>query len=731
MNYEFNFKSKHLKFVEGILYFTSVTERGTLDMNKLWIRASFLNDCSELMITQSAYCRTLLSVLDKVVMESRGGSNLATLRRYARWLRNLYDWLRERNIYSLMDVRPKDIHDLLDEFSTGNWVGCLNLENRWKKAIECYHKEDVQIAFHFEGNSINCIKQEYWRKKIGWSSKIPISKPTRTALEQLISGYPKSESWYEQKNRESEPPSTAIVTAVITFLNTLSHLPTTIDQLSFRPVASPRTKARKISKRETGRTENLSLGEAASLLHHSLRLIYDVAPHVIAFLNYAKWEFHNNGKQDFGVLIEKFPKRESLLSKVQLPILGWCHSPDNPPSLQHTVIEELISAIQGACCIAIACLNARRESEICSPEKGLKLDSFHPKKKDTQIPECDFYIEKTSMRRERFYVCSVTEKAILTLENIIHGSNWKSLEIPPNASLFQSHKLTMRGSGHPQHFRFHLEANGTKSLKSFLTNSYGSLSQAPIVKSHQFRRVFGLIYYYRYENSLLKALSEHYRHSSLSMTKIYLTDPASRPLAEQISSKIIHPSSSNPRQEVATDIKQILLDVEQQKFQEIIESILNDKPVTGGFTKLIRKIYFKISSNAKFEETPSKDISLVILKTVRARGHILRPYAHGFCTAPSNPKPNARCSADGVLRPGLANPVICSGCVYSYSNLNYLHNLADILVQTKEESNNPLKTSIERKRSAWEALQLEALITKLNKLYSNEGKKSSFEGVPE
>lgn len=171
-------------------------------------------------------------------------------------------------------------------------------------------------------------------------------------------------------------------------------------------------------------------------------------------------------------------------------------------------LEGVIRYLASACFTVIASLTARRKEEIF--DLGYKCIETD---RGDGAYWLTIYIEKTSQRYDLCPVPSLVNKSISVLEKLSE----KAREQSQSDSLWQyvySGEVVNLSSE---------KVRG--SLQDFYTSFVDVDSSHEWQFSfHQFRRMFALLYYYRFEGAYIGALSYHLRHYNIEMTKRYITD---------------------------------------------------------------------------------------------------------------------------------------------------------------------------------------------------------------
>lgn len=172
-------------------------------------------------------------------------------------------------------------------------------------------------------------------------------------------------------------------------------------------------------------------------------------------------------------------------------------------------LEGVVRYLASACFTVIASLTARRKEEI--------LDLGYKCIEDDRGDGAywlTIYIEKTSQRYDLCPVPALVKKAI----NILEQLSEKAREQSGTDLLWQY--VNRDGSA---------VKLKDQQIRNSLQDFYSSFvcvdsTQKWNFSFHQFRRMFALLYYYRFESSYIGALSYHLRHFNIEMTKLYITD---------------------------------------------------------------------------------------------------------------------------------------------------------------------------------------------------------------
>lgn len=696
---KYKIQSPRLYYDQGIITYTPTKNlKNILDLNGLWLGPTAIQTTAIPLISDSRYEATALALIDQVLAISKKGlPNISQIRYSVRNYRNTLDWLRMHSIYSLQDARVDDLLELGELYAKGNWSSCLLLTERWLRCIRELPEEDIPNAFHFRDGAINCINQEYWTKKVGWGWQLNITPEIIIALNEITHTIEKSAAWNKLSLKAIPAPTQNMLTRFASWLNTLRFLPGSVDRLNTSAITSVARWARQMAQTENTRTENISVDDAANILSSAYSFIDKV--------NLPLTELLNNGKSlSNRISAKKFPKcvyhlksREVLEEILGVSITSWCASRYRRPHENEFSVTEIIAAIQGASATLIAALTARRQAEICDPIKGIRRQDLEYI--NEYYSHCTFYIEKTLQERALLNITSGTADLIQGLIDLSDATNWNSDPIPPETSIFFHFSLgaRYRKDRKPCHFRFVYEKSHGSSLNAFINLAFKD-SNAPVFHPHMLRRLFGLVYYYRFEHPVLRALSKHFFHQNIISTKIYLTDPNSREPSKSIAEKI---GANVPLESMVDgDIQGVLDDVAEQKFRETVTAILAGDRCTGGFAYLIRKYYKLVASKGVFPPTTSVEEKIgFVTSALDKHVHKPAPFSHGQCNAPDRKiNPAARCFNHGGLNRQEAGIDRCNGCIYQTVSDSHINNVTEDIDEMQIALHDRWLSPIEKNR---------------------------------
>jgi len=171
-------------------------------------------------------------------------------------------------------------------------------------------------------------------------------------------------------------------------------------------------------------------------------------------------------------------------------------------------LDGVVRYLFAACFTVIASLTARRKEEIFD----LGFGCIDENRGDGAY-WLTIYIEKTSQRYDLCPVPAMVKKAISILEKLSCESRLRSQSDSLWQYISNGEVVILKDS----------------AIKNSLQDFYCKFVDPESKENwnlsfHQFRRMFALLYFYRFEGAYIGALSYHLRHFNIEMTKRYVTD---------------------------------------------------------------------------------------------------------------------------------------------------------------------------------------------------------------
>lgn len=198
-----------------------------------------------------------------------------------------------------------------------------------------------------------------------------------------------------------------------------------------------------------------------------------------------------------------------------------------------------------------------------------------------------------------------------------------------------------------------------------------------------FRRAYAVVFYYRYENAELCALSQQLDHKDLEMTLHYVLDGKNRDIERAASTLWADQGRSrSARAEHARELAKEVDEYGATKFQDdILEILTNPQSSRGGFKRLVERFARRMFGRVVYDDNAlrlkaAQSVSAAFLE----RGHSLRPFPHGNCNA-GPPKRSAGCYDNNQLARENASPIVCSHCPYHSLKQAHVESIRQDLVR--------------------------------------------------
>tara|TARA_R100000656_G_scaffold124970_2_gene104717 strand:+ start:207 stop:902 length:696 start_codon:yes stop_codon:yes gene_type:complete len=172
----------------------------------------------------------------------------------------------------------------------------------------------------------------------------------------------------------------------------------------------------------------------------------------------------------------------------------------------------------------------------------------------------------------------------------------------------------------------------------------------------------------------------------ISRTMIYVTDNDARAQSEQIATKIPSDKTDAIRDrrlissllEDENELGEALLEVSNEKLSSTVSAILSGERFSGGFPRLVRKLYASLSRKLDFNKVEEVAKANVISTTLVSKGYSALPMPHGQCNAPDTSHTfTGKCSNNGHLERHKASALFCQSCMYHSKSDSYIKNLLE------------------------------------------------------
>ncbi|MEX3962803.1 hypothetical protein AB4Y42_11385 [Paraburkholderia sp. EG286B] len=536
-------------------------------------------------------------------------------------------WLVDRGHRRLETVQPWDIEAYLHACAQGGSEGALNARERIRTAL----KQLRSSGFDITSVGLTDILEASNLSRNRWLNGV-----VEEVRGEILHGL-KSKAAREKKNMsESALYSKGYA---ITLLHRLCGPGQT--RLQFDPEDHVRDA---ISTVETGKQEGtrlIPIEAAMRLMDQAARWVISVAPVLLDFRELLVDLVKRKGALDEAEFVLR---RNELLELVNADLHGLLPRPivfDNRIQSGTLSVRSVFTRmLPAACYTCIGTLSGRRDIEIrslrqgaCSgtEETGYWLESYIGKNfQDTQRTPCSKLIVDAVAVLEMY--------AQIGTEDCEHGD-----------LLFD-----MPQYGNPEKSaRF----NSSEALQDFADFVGASSLGVPTgerwpIARHQLRKLFAVLYVWRYDAGDLDALSYHLRHLNLQVTIRYC---GSRDLFDEIDRQL----GELTRRKIANMVKKTVgsAGIYAKKLTKLVERFLPE-----------------------LELATEGDLKKKLDRLTKAKGIVLRATPWGFCgcsDAPSHLR-RAACRRDTTQPPNLeydgrpdttaSDEGKCSGCIFFMSD---------------------------------------------------------------
>lgn len=721
----YTLRSPALKFIGSTLLYNDGKQEHLFDFSELYLPATSAHPFVTRLSDYPQHVDTLIAAADLRIDRSKESLPPArSLSRQLYLIRHVLDWLRARGIYRLGDATEDNTRELLAQLAKGGWADALSLEWRWTTVLDRIETEEIDLtnAFHFRHSGgtvlLETLMQPFWRKQLGWGGIAPITAAAKARLQKLAANWPVSKNWANRGVSASEAPSRYVLRNIMGWLNDLAALPASVDRLERRVTNSANSSAKKMAQKPSSRTANLQVDDAVKVISTALKLLYEIAPLLLKLYKNARIDYFFDSKNKRQEWLYTSAARERLENALDKKITNWTWSGHHPRKPTCYSVDEILAAVQGACAIVLASMNARRQREICDPHRGVRIGDHVVLDESLGLNQCWFYIEKTYRDRHLFYVNQASADALRCLDRLKSACTPFDSDITETPSLFECGRFTENGASHGSHFSFAEDSGRTRSLISFLKFTYKDSEMVPDLATHMFRRFYAILYYHRYEHAELRALKQHLRHLDIAMTRVYVTDPSTRPLAEQIATALrkrddgsVNVALTDSLESDALDIQNAIEEMGKEKLRMAVEEIISGTPTAGGFSKIVRKLYRQMLPRVVVQGKVTEEVANQIMSLFDAHGYHVKPMQHGQCHAPAIRRNlKGACEQDGTLAQEHANPRVCGNCPFHFNNISYVQNLREQLSALASDIEDFMLSPQQQARAQFEHQNLNKLI---------------------
>lgn len=718
--------------IEGtILHYSSIVEGQKLthdcNLEDFWLPGVAGWEHPVPLLIYPHLTTSLIATLDN--FSGRCGNTIHFPKKYgpafATTIGRFMEWNLINGRYRLELIENKDIADLEKQLAKGGMIDILDINNRLNKFINYLDTSpDMLNSFlTFNGNEstgiVQGISTSLLAKCIGsYNLNNMISKDFYKQIgdRAIAAGYRLEEIYHNKGRAQSQKPGTSTLNQYFSCWNELARL-YEYDRLTFLPFPNVWAKANELGEAPS-RTANIHVEDVVTLLGDAHHWLFNVSPilvKIVAELRELKDKPKSMGTYANNRTIKElwFPnflstsKLVDKLEEVAGVKLYREGSPDkctNSKDKDSWSLVDCITAVMTACYLVLQIYNARRQAEIQDPIIGVKAEYFRCKSKKYNWYQNFFFNEKHG-KRLWYTLNKGSTKAMQVLIQLSkawdeHGYN----------GLFNVPSFSLDENRHFQCYQYRYSGTGKQRINGnkFLELSLGKTTQ-DIGASHVFRRIYAIIYHYQYENSDLLSLCHQLGHIDPDDTLVYVTEPTSRDLHEQLHYKVKLSKNEERENTLAINednaaLQRIIDEVDLEKTAEdILEIMLGNAQMGGRYTAFLRRIFRILDKNLtfrneneqqiNFSELPPEAKSKKMAEVMFNKGHRNKPKPRGSCHRIPNTKRN---------HDGPCEPESCKRCSFQEVKDIHLSIMEQDLIDLKviqDDLSQPLTERIQAEQS--------------------------------
>lgn len=574
-------------------------------------------------------------------------------------------WCVRERIYRLDALNREDLNRFVRALGERGWFDALDIDRRLRDAVLASLSDpDCRARLVIRGDRHVKVDLQGLARQAG----IPLTfRELPVGLSETILQAPAGLLDFDQFRRQ-KTWSQASFENCFRAIGRLHRLPNCLDGLRFTPFQDM-----KAPGRPEGRTPNLPIEEAGRLFATALTWVYQRAPGVIELVELWHKSVRDASRRYLSdenvitaanaALREAYPAIRDRYGLPDAEINSAMKSAGDARTL-----SALVQDLQTAVLVLVATNQARRKNEVLGEDRpyGLYRGCVQLADPFVEAYEIDMYIEKT-VRDWRSMSCS---RLVLDAVNVLERLRdaWR-LPLPAGATrptrdrndrLFQqpSYKAVL-DNDLPSSYRFDL-------------HSQAFFAEAQVDdcfrRTHVFRRLFAMLYMYRFDHPKLQALSEALYHLDLDCTRIYVTDSAM--VAEGRRAEELY-----RRQERDAAPADELDDAAREYRDHQIHQMLNSAEAGGPLTRRAQKWARKIALQVELRD----DVRLIeeaLREQFERKEYRPLAFPHGVCWASgARHAHRAACGAQGNLQRQRAGVGVCSRCPFHSTSVSFLENL--------------------------------------------------------
>lgn len=338
-------------------------------------------------------------------------------------LAKFFEYLWTHNIFELSAVSPDDWHRLIESLGCGGWQRALQIRDRlasWvlaggdPKTLVSANRKNIVTERFAEALGTNVVGQE-----AALYATLLDRVPRRATARSLRAAFESIDDIDDEISSGAQYSRSTLREVMLT-VNHLFELPLGVGTSVF-PYPHVQRFARRYGK-PPSRTRNLGVAEAGDLLTECVKWIYQIGPKLVELISAIAdcvAKSANDSRVVLGHELNAFLQaselRAELDSLLPSPIL---HLDSERNDLKSMTVRGALLFLYTAVFIVVASMNARRRDEILHRKYGIHQGFIVAISEELGLYQGEFYIEKTLLDYEKFYVNQFTVDACALLESV-------------------------------------------------------------------------------------------------------------------------------------------------------------------------------------------------------------------------------------------------------------------------------------------------------------------------
>lgn len=647
----------------------------------------------------------LKRVINRLLISNDGGTPKSNVTKAVNHAVRFFICMLRQGIYKLADLTRDDIDAIAKQLIAKGWLGVLPYKQLLDDVEKLMASSDHMAAkFIGSGSRQGCtLRLENIRDHIGMpleSVELPTSLSEAAVR---ISGRPNIRK--AKVDLDAKPERGTLKTALAIIDSLALHA--CGDSIPFRPFSSINKTLDQAFGPGGKRSRNLSLKDATKILKGACIGILDLAVPVTQLAESARTLLEASPTDAADAASATYETQLSQLltefrvahEKLVAPI--W---PQNKPASY--VLGSLVEYVQTSGAILTTFGYGLRANDAIGHEAhwGLYKGCVQPYKGFPGANRIELFVSKNLQDYAQFWCSKLTQKCVKALELLSQACR------PAFSPLITQKESTEEQRKDKLFIRARFNKTGYFANRGQFAFGHGSgaflkaVGVAPksLDGERAFRRLFCIIYVYRYDDTSIAALSQRLFHFSLKQTEWYYTNGDGRKQAESIEYMF--------RQERLVMAE--LEEVRHEKFVGQIVDYLKGKPVGGGFPALLRNVIKGMASSIEFIKLPPEAKGVAVADKLAQKGYAPIERRNGECMIGSTTSHSreVNCTDCGVPHPENASLAMCNGCVMNQTTENYIQSYEEDLRELLAGAKNFKVPQVIRLAKVKQAADLKAVI---------------------